>query len=58
MKLEHDRKDFRKITKYKISLNSVQWEPSCSMRTEGQADRRTVGHDEANNRFSKFCKRA
>jgi hypothetical protein len=29
---------FRKILKYQISLNSVQWEPSCSMRTDRQTD--------------------
>jgi hypothetical protein len=28
--------DFRKILKYEISWKSVQWEPSCSMRTDGQ----------------------
>jgi len=28
------------------------------MRTEGQVDRRTDGHDEANSRFSKFRERA
>ena len=27
--------DFRKIHKYQISLKSIQWEPSCSMRTDG-----------------------
>ena len=38
--------DFRKIMKYQISWKSVQWEPSCSMRTDGH---------EANNRFSNFA---
>ena len=28
--------DFRKIPKYEISWNSVQWEPSCYTRTDGQ----------------------
>jgi hypothetical protein len=45
---------FRKILKNQISWKSVQWKPSCSMRTDGQTDR----HDEANSRFSQFCKRA
>jgi len=31
--------DFPKIFKYQISWKSVQWEPSCSMRTEGRTDR-------------------
>ena len=30
--------DYRKILKYQISLKSVQWEPSCFMRTNGQTD--------------------
>jgi hypothetical protein len=46
--------EFRKILKYQISRKSVQWEPSCSMRTDGQTDRR----DEANSRFSRFCESA
>jgi len=30
---------FRKILKYQISLKSVYWEPSCTMRTDGRMDR-------------------
>jgi len=29
------------MLKYQILLKSVQWEPSCSMRTDGQTDGRT-----------------
>jgi hypothetical protein len=42
---------FRKVWKRKISWKSVQWEPSCSMRTDGKTDERTR-HDEANIRLS------
>jgi len=31
-------KDFRKILRYQISLKSVQWEQSCTMRKDGQTD--------------------
>jgi hypothetical protein len=30
--------DFLKFLTYKISWKSVQWEPSCSMRKDGQTD--------------------
>ena len=39
--------DLRKTLKYQISYTSVQWEASCSMRTDGQTD----GHNVANSRF-------
>jgi hypothetical protein len=32
--------DFRNILKYQISWKSVQWEPSCSMLTDGRTDGR------------------
>jgi len=49
---ENFRQTFRKIYKYQISRKSVQWKPSCSMRTDRQtqADR----HNEANSSFPKF----
>ena len=34
-------KHFQTILKYKISWKSVQWKPSCSMRTDRQTDRQT-----------------
>jgi hypothetical protein len=34
--LEFSRQIFQKSLKYQISLKSVQWELSCSMRTDGQ----------------------
>ena len=33
--------DFWKILKYQISWKSIQWEPSCSMRTDGWTDEQT-----------------
>ena len=49
MKLNFFSIEFRKKKKlvYQVSSKSVQWEPSCSMRT----DRQTDGHDKANRRF-------
>ena len=42
------------MLKYQISWKSLQWEPSCTMQTDGQTER----HDEADSRFSQFCERA
>ena len=42
--------DCRKVLKHQTSRKSVQWEPSCSMRTDGP--------DEANSQFSQFYESA
>ena len=52
--IEFPRQIFKKILKYQISWKSVQWEPSCSLRTEGRTERQTGRHDEANIHFSQF----
>jgi len=39
------RTNFRKILKYRISRKSIEWKPSCSMRTDGRRKRS----------FSQFC---
>jgi hypothetical protein len=51
---------FRKKKKKKAKMlsKSVQQKPSYFMRTDGQTDKRTDGHEEANNRFSQCCERA
>jgi hypothetical protein len=41
------------IKEYKISWQSVKWEPSCSLRTDGQMDA-----NEANSQFPPFCESA
>ena len=43
MQLGFSRQIFKKIRKYKISWESVQWERSCSMWTAGRTDGRTDG---------------
>jgi hypothetical protein len=34
--------DFRKKLKFQVSSKSVYWEPSCSMRADGQTDMRKL----------------
>jgi hypothetical protein len=51
MKLEFSRQIFEKYSNNHISWKSIQWEPSCTMRAEGQMGR----HNEANCHFSQFC---
>jgi len=46
-------RDFQKITKYQILRKSLQWKPSCSMRTDRRKDLTTL-----NSRFSQVCKHA
>jgi len=47
------------MVKYKILQNSVQWEPNCSMWTNGRmhgwTDAQIDRHDEANSCFLQFC---
>jgi hypothetical protein len=50
-------KDFRKTPKYQISWKFVQWESSCSMRTDGQTDGQT-DKTKVTVAFSQFCGRA
>jgi len=47
-------RSFKKILKYRISWKSVQWESSCSIRNDGQADR----HDKDSTPCSQCSKRA
>jgi len=48
---------FHIILKYHILWKSIQWEPSCSIRTGGQTKRHTGRHHEINGRFSQFCEK-
>jgi hypothetical protein len=41
MKIELSEQSSEKILRYQISLESVQWGPSCSMRMYRQTDRQT-----------------
>jgi hypothetical protein len=50
--------DIRNGIKYQISRKYVQWEPSCSVGTDGRTDGWTDRHSEANSRFSQFRERA
>jgi len=38
MKLEFSRQIFEKSPNIKFAWKSVQWEPSCSIRTDGRTD--------------------
>jgi len=50
MKFEFSRQIFEKYS-HQISRNFFQWEPSCSMRTDGQTDMMKL-----NSRFRNFSK--
>ena len=50
MKLEFSGQIFEKSS-MKFSWKSVQWEPICSMRTDGEIVGQTDRHDEANSGF-------
>jgi len=46
--LLHFYTHFNKDAQNKIPWKSVQWEPSCSIRTDGRTERGKDRHDEAN----------
>jgi hypothetical protein len=54
MKLGFFRQILEKYSNVKFQKKSVQWKPSCPMRTDGQTD----SHGEANSRFPQFCEDA
>jgi len=56
--LYFSRPFFGKTPNIKFYENSVQWEPSCSIRTDRRTDGRRDGHYEATSRNSQFCERA
>ena len=47
--------DFRRIPKYQISWKSVQWEPSCSIRTDGQREYRETDMTKSMVAFCNFA---
>jgi len=47
--------DFQKILKYKISLKSIQWEPSWIKWTDGWADRHTWRQTDMMKTIITFC---
>jgi len=52
MNLEFTGQFFEKYSNTKLHFISVQWEPSCSMRTDGRKGGQTDRHDEADSHFS------
>jgi len=52
MKLESFLIIFSKNSQISIFMKIRKWEPSCSMRTDGQVAK----HDKASSRFLQFCK--
>ena len=48
--------DFRKPLNYQISLKPFQWEPSCSMRTDGRTGGRTNRQTDITVVFRNFVK--
>ena len=47
MNLEFSRRVFEKYSDIKFGENPSKWEPSCSLRMDGQTDR----YDGSNSRF-------
>jgi hypothetical protein len=56
MKLEFSQQIFEKVKKYQVSSKSIQWEPSCSMRTDNITKLIVAFRDFANAPKNGFCK--
>ena len=55
MNLKFTGQFFEKYSNIKLHFISVQWEPSCPIRTDGRKDGQTDRHDKANSRSRNFA---
>jgi len=58
MKIEYSPQLFEKYSNIKLYAKSIQWEASCSTRTDRWTGEQRDRHDEPKSRSSQFCQRA